>query len=126
MTVQEYVLSHLAKGNRPLNLRTVNGTGFSMFGFSPVLVQDEKVLGLSLHALCFFFIPIFPFGLYLIERVGTSYNFYGSVPLRGCLNALGVRGSFRFGLGVLKDVLLNFAFLVPILVVLAILLYALR
>lgn len=121
--LQEYVLKNLMKYDKPVSLTTINGLGFRMLGFYPLLTHEGKNLGLSLHTLCFFFIPILPFGLYLNESLGNSYKFYGSVPMIGSFKVLGLRGSYQFCLAVLKDILIMIAVLIGIILIFAFIVY---
>lgn len=122
--LQKFVLRNLNKSNSPFSLRTVNGAGFRMYGFYPLITHEGKTLGLSVHGFCFFFIPLIPCGLYLIDHLGTSYKFYGSVPLIESLNVLGLKGSIRLAYSIGKDVLIMFVTLVVIILVAALLIYA--
>lgn len=116
----DLVASKLRQGKKHCSLHTRNTFGFSMFGFYPLINNGWRVLGLSIHAFCVFYVPLIPTGIYLVERPDfDTFRFYGEVPFYECFSALGTLGTLRLIASILVDTLILQAIFVTSIVIVA-------
>lgn len=87
------VLADPLRIESPPPLRTGNGLGFRLSGW----FRDPELdpLRFSAHWFVIFFIPIIPIAIYLIDGgigPGSTYRFYGRMPIGKFIGRYGVKG----------------------------------